>query len=178
VSKVEPKPGQVDPEPSKKALPAVDATGAADGVKALAAASEDQRPLLAARALIELEKARLGASFIDGLDGLVNAEPASRAQMVAKAITANVGMLDAVCGTDSGRFMQSLATMAPDQRVDALWERCKFAEHGLVGEAQGKASEPLALLLAHMAYVYLKAHDISEDETILLKALASTKQIG
>lgn len=162
-------------EPVKQALAKLDAKGAAEGVKSLAAAAEDQRPLLAARALVELENARLGPSFIAGLDGFVAADPAFRAQTVAKAISENIVMLDAVCGTGSDKFMRSLGMMSPEQRKSALWDRCKFAEHGLVSEAEGKAAEPLAIILAHMAYVYLKAHDISDDETTLLKTLASMK---
>ncbi|MGB1017268.1 MAG: hypothetical protein ACPG4T_24235, partial [Nannocystaceae bacterium] len=158
---VKPKPAtptkasQTAPEPAKKALPEVDAKGLAEGVKSLAVASEDERPLLAARALVILEKDRLGASFIAGIDGLVEADPAYRARIVSQAITENLGMLDAVCGAGSDKFMASLATMAPEQRDEALWERCKFAKNGLIGEAEGKAAEPLAIILAHMAYAHL-----------------------
>lgn len=159
------------PKPSID-MPPVDAALAKQAVDALPSAAVAQRSALAARALTELEKDRLPASLIEGLDALVIAAPDQRAVLLAQSISTNIALLDEACDTNAAKFMQSLATMTPDGREAAVWSECKFERHGLLAEGERAAHDPMKAMVAHMALAHLqKGGPVSDDERALLKKM-------
>lgn len=156
-----------------KPLPKLDTAAAAQAIEALASASEPMKPALAARLFADLEEKRLGESFVDGLQAIEQTEIHQRANHAAKAIAENLSMLNAACEADAAETLTATATMSDDQRAGALWSACEFDRLGLVANDVGKASDPTAMLLAHMAFATLKqAGPLDANERALLEMIA------
>ncbi len=161
-----------DPEPSKPALPSVDAGAAKQAVEALEAAAPNQKPVIAAAALAELEAKRLPPSLIEGLEAISQAPPDQRAMLLAKSISTNIALLDQACGTDARKLMGSMATMAPATRDDVVWSKCNLLPHGLMQESDRATSDPLLAMVAHMVLMHLESGGgASDDEKTLMKMM-------
>lgn len=164
-----------DASEAKAKLPPVDAKAVKDAVTALSELDADQHAVFAAAALAELEKSRLPASLVEGLDALKSVSPDQRALVLARIIEKNIQLLNEACDADAIELMKKLATVNVDTRHDLVWKTCKFERHGLVTAANTTGSEPIATMVAHMAYVHLAAGGpVSGDEKALLTTLAKT----
>ncbi len=161
------------PSPAKKdALPPVDAKEAEAGATALAEASPQMQPPLAAKALAQLEAKRLPPSLIEGLDALTDAPADQRAMLLAKSISENIGLLDKACETDGRAMMTSMATVAPEARDAKVWQTCKFPRLGLVTEGDLANADPMLAMVAHMVFVHLDAGStVSKAERTLLQTM-------
>ncbi len=162
------------PSSGGESLPALDDALAAQGVEALNGAPPEARSELAMKFLVELEGARLGAEFVEGWEALGKAPPSLRGRIAAEAINDNVGMLDAACEVSGAEAMRKVAEVAPAEKSAKIYELCNFGRHGLVDDAAIAQVEPLAMVLAHMAFAHIEAHgDVSDDERTLLRAAAT-----
>lgn len=142
---------------------------AADAAKAVKSVPAEHRSALAARALVEIEKDRLPASLVEGLESLADAPAEMRAVLLAKSISANLSLLDKACDTNAAELMTSLSSMAPDARAQKVWSTCKLERHGIMTEADRATSDPMLALVAHM--VAMKIGTPSEDEKTVLRGL-------
>ncbi len=142
-------------------------------MEALSEIDPEQHAMFAAVALAELEKPRLPASMVEGLDALKSVAPEQRALVLAKTIEKNIELLDEACDTDAAELMRTLATASLDDRPKMVWDTCKLERHGLLTAADRASAEPIAAMVAHMVYVHLaEGGPVSDDEKALLTALA------
>jgi len=165
---------QSAPKPEEKpklALPPPALAEAHKAVEAIASASEEQKPRLAAKALEELESERLEEQQLKMFAAL-DAGPEQRAVLLARSISENITLLDEACGTDARRLMSTLATMPPDSREQAIWDGCRFERHGLVEAGKRPELDAMMAIVAHIAFMRLRAGgDVSEPEQTLLKTM-------
>ena len=159
-------------------LPPLDMEVARRATAALEEVAPEQRGLLAAKALSELERARLGPEFAEGLDALTTVAPDQRALVSAKIIEKHMDRLDLVCEADAAQTMRSLALISPDDHHAAVWAACDFGRHGLVTEEESRGADPIGSMVAHMAYGYLATHGpVTPEEKALLRALALSPDV-
>ena len=168
--------GANDEAASSKAdldMPAVDEKGANSLGEALKNAEDHQRPLLAVVGLAEIEGGRLPPPFIKGLDAIQNAPPEMRAQLLAKALSESMSMLDHLCG-DGRKLMQSLATMAPEQRAVAIYEGCSLDKQGLLTKAEMNSRDGMMVLMGSLVFDHLsRGGELHAGERAAVEAMVA-----
>ena len=154
-------------------LPPVDAVQAEKLGSALRSVDGEVAPELASAGLAELEAGRLPPSFIEGLQAITRAPPDQRAMLIAKSLSENVVMLNHLCGDGVG-VMRSLATLAPEQRGDALFDGCKLADHGLVDRAAMAKRDGMMVLMGHLVFDHLsRGGPLHPGERAAIEAMIS-----
>ncbi|KIG12334.1 hypothetical protein DB30_01566 [Enhygromyxa salina] len=154
-------------------MPEVDAKAASELGEALKSADAHARPVLAAVGLAETERDRLPDPFIEGLEALQNTPPEMRAQLLAKALSESMSMLDHMCG-DGRKLMQSLATIAPDQRGVAIYEGCGLEKHGLLTKADMSARDGMMVLMGSLVFDHLsRGGELHAGERAAVEAMVS-----
>jgi hypothetical protein len=155
-------------------LSAEDAQTVRRGVELLSTVDPDQRVIVAGKALATGETQRLG-TLVDPLAAIARAAPDQRAAAAARGIQASETMLEETCRGAGVSTLETVATAAPDKRLDILWTGCRLDDIDLTTRAEIEGADFITVLLAHMAYHHLKAHgSVSDDERTLLLALAKT----
>jgi len=156
-------------------LPGLDDAMAAQGVAAVNGATPEERSEMAMKFLIELERPRLGGDFVGGWRALSKAPPRERGRLAAEAISENLGMLDAACEVSGTEAMRRAAEINPADKSKEIFAMCDFGRHGLIDEQTAARTEPMPMVLAHMAFAHIEAHGgVSQDERLLLRAAAGT----
>lgn len=148
------------PEPGAdqgSSLAPLDTKAAAEAVASVEFGPPQAQAELALRALAELEKTRLGASFAAGFVDLVDAPPDSRAKHAAPALAANTKLLGTMCGERGAALLQELALIDESRRAKEIWSRCELERLGLLPAAAAARADPTTLLLVHMASTKLTA---------------------
>lgn len=154
----------VDPATAKKL---------AEGAKALAIVSADQRSLLAGAALAEAEGTRLPAELVTAFGEMQRVPPEMRALVAMKAIAspAMLKPLAELCEGRGAEWLAQVAQLAPDDKPSLVWESCGLERVGLVTLAQAQQAGIGPLLLAHVAHrVMVGKGGASADEMALLRA--------
>ena len=155
-----------------KPIDATKQAGAKKANDAIATVPPEMQATLATAAIVEIDKAALPASLVEGLDAISQAPPDMRAAMLAKSLSENMGLLKEVCGPEANTLMQSMATMDVSGRDAALWKGCDMERHGLISTSDRAGSDPLLALVAHMVFLHVgKDRTLSGDERSLLKAM-------
>ncbi|PRP97878.1 hypothetical protein ENSA5_31110 [Enhygromyxa salina] len=145
---------------------------ATKAMDAIATVAPDMRPALATAAIVEIDKAALPPSLVEGLEAITESDPDMHEALLAKSLFENPGLLNEVCGSDAKALMQSLATMDPAGRDAALWKGCNMERHGVMTEADRAGSDPLLALVAHMVFIHLsKTRTLSSEERSLLTTM-------
>lgn len=168
-------PASSDAPTAAEAAKPIDAAKQADAKKAtdaIAATPPEMQAKLATAAIVEIDKAALPGSLVEGLEAITQASPDMRAALLAKSISENTGLLKEVCGPEAMSLMQSMGTMDLSSRDAAMWNGCDMERHGLISKSDRAGSDPLLALLAHMVFLHLaKDRTLSPDERSLLKAM-------
>lgn len=155
-------------------IPALDKEAAATAVAAIEQGPPEAASKIAALGLVQIERGRVSASLLKGLEDIISVSPEHRSQLFAKTVTENLGLLNAACAFDAEALMERLSTESPENRIRIVWDDCKFEKHGLITQDMALQSNLEGLLIAHMIYARVaSAGPLDENERTLLVTLTA-----
>ena len=158
-------------QPSKATpLVALEPGAAADALASVEFGPPEAHPELALRALAKLERERLGQSFAQGLEVLVEAPADKRLVALAPVIEQNMVMIDALCSGGGEALMGELSTIEKGREAELVEGRCGLEGVGLMDEGEAHQTDPAVLLMVHAAHAKLKGlGELEQSELELLK---------
>jgi hypothetical protein len=175
---------RTDPEAEKQvvantddvaeARPRLDEETATEIAAALTQLSEQQRPMLAAQALVELEGGRIPAAASALLDSLPTLPPEQRPIAIAKALTDELlEGLDGLCSGKARDTMREMTMLELDVHSRHLWTSCDLGRVQLMSEQDATALRPMPMLLAHfVAWELQRGGGVHDAEAGILRELA------
>lgn len=138
----------------------------------------EQRPMLAARDLAELERGRLDDALIGALESQAAFDPVKRVEGVAAGLASADarGGWERLCRTPHAESMQEFGELAPAERTRRLVAACDLERTGLAPDpAHIDRIDGLTLTIAIVTYGALeRAGDLHPFERKALVALAAT----